>query len=168
MNILSQFSIIFSLKKIHLGFIFLLIAIPRMCLTQVIPELAPRMTEFPGGDYQLIAFLTDTTKFPKELQSSSIDHIMRIKVGFIIDDEGVVTEINLIESSMDIKLGEIALKVFEGMPKWVPGELNGQAVCCEGIIDLEFTIKWAFYSHENPKLISKKILLREPIVLQFY
>lgn len=168
MNTLSQFSIIFSPKKIHLGFIFLFIAIPRMCLTQVVAEPAPRMAEFPGGHNQLIAFFTDTTKFPQELQSSNIDHLMRIKVGFIIDEEGIVTEINIIESSMGIKLGKIALKVFEGMPKWIPGKINDQAVCCEGFIELEFQTKWSFYSHENPKLISKRILLRAPIALRFY
>lgn len=93
---------------------------------------------------------------------------MRIKVGFIIDEGGMVTEIKLIESSMDDKLGEIALKVFEGMPKWIPGKINGQAVCCKGVIDLEFATEWTFYSHKKPELAHKEILLRAPIALTFY
>ncbi|QJW91307.1 energy transducer TonB [Spirosoma taeanense] len=94
--------------------------LPEEVLTVV--EKAP---EFPGGMKALGAYLKQTIQYPAEARKAGF--IGRVFVGFIVEVDGRLTDIQLLKG-VGFGCDEEALRVVRAMPAWKPGSQSGRFV----------------------------------------
>ena len=77
------------------------------------------MPEFPGGEKELFKFLSKEVKYPIECMEKGI--IGRVVVEFTISKEGVISNIEIKESSGNALFDKESVRVIMAMPNWTPG-----------------------------------------------
>lgn len=85
-------------------------------------EVAPT---FPGGRAQLQAFLRSQLQYPPEAQAAGVSG--NVIVRFEVQPNGSLDQIE-ITKGIGYGCSEEALRVIKAMPRWVPGQRDGQAV----------------------------------------
>jgi protein TonB len=81
--------------------------------------------EFPGGERELLKFLSKNLKYPSMARDAGITGI--VYVSFIVWKNGSVTDI-AIKRGIGGGCDEEVIRVLKLMPKWKPGEQNGKKV----------------------------------------
>ena len=104
--------------------------LPGVDTVKVAPEdayfdVVEQMPEFPGGQTELMKYLQQSVKYPKEAQEKGLQG--RVIVSFIVDTDGSVEKPEVVRS-VDPQLDAEALRVVKMMPKWQPGKQNGKVV----------------------------------------
>lgn len=97
-----------------------------------------QMPEFPGGHVELMKFLQNTVKYPKEAQDKGIQG--KVLVQFVVKSDGTVTDAKVV-NSVDPLLDNEALRVVKAMPKWKPGMQSGKAVNVKYNIPVSFRLQ---------------------------
>lgn len=82
--------------------------------------------EFPGGPDALNAFLRKNLEYPMDCEALERDGI--VKVMFIVDEEGRITDIKVIGNELLPSAGRESSRVIGMMPNWTPGKIGGKAV----------------------------------------
>jgi TonB family protein len=82
-------------------------------------EICEIYPEYYGGREKMYEYLSG--------YFSNLNLSGRVIVGFIINSNGEVKDIKIIESS-NVKLNKIAIKAFKKMPRWQPGHQAGKMV----------------------------------------
>lgn len=98
-----------------------------------IPETFP---QFPGGHIALVEYLSKNIKFPKEKEKENVR--ARVVASFTVDKDGSITDAKIVRSQGEAFDNE-ALRVINGMPKWIPGRQNGKAVRVKYILPVTFS-----------------------------
>lgn len=98
-----------------------------------IPETFP---QFPGGHIALVEYLSKNIKFPKEKEKENVR--ARVVASFTVDKDGSITDAKIVRSQGEAFDNE-ALRVINGMPKWIPGTQNGKAVRVKYILPITFS-----------------------------
>lgn len=98
-----------------------------------IPETFP---QFPGGHIALVEYLSKNIKFPKEKEKENVR--ARVVASFTVDKDGSITDAKIVRSQGEAFDNE-ALRVINGMPKWIPGIQNGKAVRVKYILPITFS-----------------------------
>lgn len=98
-----------------------------------IPETFP---QFPGGHIALVEYLSKSIKFPKEKEKENVR--ARVVASFTVDKDGSITDAKIVKSQGEAFDNE-ALRVINGMPKWIPGTQNGKAVRVKYILPVTFS-----------------------------
>lgn len=98
-----------------------------------IPETSP---QFPGGHIALVEYLSKNIKFPKEKEKENVR--ARVVASFTVDKDGSITDAKIVRSQGEAFDNE-ALRVINGMPKWIPGRQNGKAVRVKYILPVTFS-----------------------------
>ena len=94
-----------------------------------------KMPEFPGGEKEVVKFLSKTMLFPEEAQKKG-DH-GKVIVQFVITKTGKVENAKVLKG-VSPKLDNEALRVIGLLPDWNPGELKGEKVNVYRIIPILF------------------------------
>ena len=81
--------------------------------------------QFPGGDAELMKFLQQNVKYPKEAQEQGKQG--RVIVQFVVEKDGSITDAKVLKP-VDPLLDAEALRIVNMMPKWTPGKQRGKAV----------------------------------------
>ena len=81
--------------------------------------------QFPGGDAELMKFLQQNVKYPKEAQEQGKQG--RVIVQFVVEKDGSITDAKVLKP-VDPLLDAEALRIVKLMPKWTPGKQRGKAV----------------------------------------
>lgn len=125
------------------------------------------LAEFPGGVYEMFAWMGRNVKYPKEAQDYDIQG--RILVEFVVEKDGSITNTKVIkgagkdkelvvvaykpkdESPEELKkegedkgriaLQEEALRVVKAMPKWKPGSHKGKPVRTKFTLPIVFRLE---------------------------
>lgn len=98
-----------------------------------IPETFP---QFPGGHIALVEYLSKSIKFPKEKEKENVR--ARVVASFTVDKDGSITDAKIVRSQGEAFDNE-ALRVINGMPKWIPGTQNGKAVSVKYTLPITFS-----------------------------
>ena len=105
------------------------------------------MPEFKGGNESLYRFLSDKLVYPKEARGvdnkgKKINDGMqgRVMVGFVIEADGSINNVEVQESSKHAILDEEALRVIKLMPKWEPGKSNGKPIRVQYVLPVVFKL----------------------------
>ncbi len=77
------------------------------------------MPSFPGGEAGMWNFIFSNLKYPADARAARADGLVRVQ--FIVETDGSLSEIELIEAPPHLSLGEEALRVVRMMPRWKPG-----------------------------------------------
>lgn len=98
-----------------------------------IPETFP---QFPGGHIALVEYLSKNIKFPKEKEKENVR--VRVVTTFTVEKDGSITHAKIVRSQGEAFDNE-ALRVINGMPKWIPGTQNGKAVSVKYTLPITFS-----------------------------
>lgn len=92
---------------------------------------------FPGGEKAMMEWLANNTKYPDVPKESGVTG--KVFVKFIIDKEGKVTDVELL-NNVDPYLDKEALRVVSEMPSWTPGKQRGETVKVSFQIPIKFIL----------------------------
>ncbi len=95
------------------------------------------MPQFPGGNAEMMKFLKENIRYPKEAHEKNIQG--RVIVRFIVNEDGQVSDAK-VARSVDPLLDAEALRVVNSMPKWTPGKQDGKAVKVKYHLPLSFQL----------------------------
>ncbi len=95
------------------------------------------MPEYPGGQEELIAYLSSGIIYPSKAKEDGIEGKVFIK--FKVSKTGAVKDAEVIEP-VDELLDAEALRVISEMPDWTPGEIDGKPVNVEYVIPINFKL----------------------------
>lgn len=99
-----------------------------------IPDIQP---SFPKGDEELKKYLKRKAKYPKLTKENNAKGVVVIEI--IVRKTGEVDFSDIVEG-VDILCNAEAVRIVEQMPKWIPGELNGEKVNCVHRISIPFGV----------------------------
>jgi len=94
-----------------------------------------KMPEYPGGEKEVVKFLSQTMRFPEEAQKKG-EH-GKVIVQFVISKTGKVENAKVLKG-VSPDLDNEALRVIGLLPAWIPGEQNGEKVSVYRIIPILF------------------------------
>lgn len=81
-------------------------------------------SEYPGGPTGWRNFLMNNMKYPVKAMKKNIQGTVIVQ--FIVDANGKVTDIELIEGP--VLLGEEGVRLIKASGKWIPATINGKPV----------------------------------------
>lgn len=77
---------------------------------------------FPGGDVALIQFINKNRRYPEAAYKAGIQG--RVLCSFIVNTNGTVSDISIFKG-VEESLNREAQRIFQLMPSWSPGKLDG-------------------------------------------
>ncbi len=98
-----------------------------------------RNPEFKGGVKALKVFLQKNLKYPKTNACVS----GKIYVQFVVEEDGRITDSEILKSYFPKEFDEEALRVIRLMPKWIPAQDNEgkKFIKSKFTIPIDFTLK---------------------------
>lgn len=101
-------------------------------------DVVEQMPEFPGGTTELMKYLSQNLKYPKEAEAANEQG--RVIVTFIVEPDGTPTSARVVQSVSPLLDAE-ALRVVQTMPKWTPGMQNGKTVRVKYTVPVSFKLQ---------------------------
>lgn len=95
---------------------------------------------FPGGDPAMMQYISDNLKYPVLARENGIQGT--VVITFVVDKDGSVTNTNILRD-IGGGCGKEALRVVQAMPKWTPGQANGQPVKVRYTLPVRFKLEGA-------------------------
>lgn len=95
------------------------------------------MPEFPGGEVEMMNFIAQNIKYPKQARAKGIEGT--VVVNFIIEKDGSIEDVSIFRSA-HVLLDAEALRVIYEMPKWRPGIQDGVAVRVSYNLPIRFVL----------------------------
>ena len=123
-------------------FTFALMALPLFALKATAQEtptdttvyrVVEKWPEYPEGINKLMKDIRTSTdnywkrKYPKGKPIVIEDGISRVIVSFVINENGQVTDLEVLRP-VDKDLDKEAIRIVKSMPRWIPGEHKGKKV----------------------------------------
>jgi TonB family protein len=96
------------------------------------------MPWFPGGENELIKFLSTNVVYPLKARRKNI--YGKVIIEFTVNKSGDVEDVQ-IKKSVHRLLDEEALRVVHKMPKWLPGFQDGEPVSVLYVLPISFKLK---------------------------
>jgi protein TonB len=96
------------------------------------------MPMFSGGQKALMEYLAANVRYPDTMEDTCAQG--RVVVSFVVERDGSITEPKVVKS-VHSALDEEALRVVNGMPKWIPGSQNGERVRTRYTIPITFKLQ---------------------------
>ena len=97
-----------------------------------------KMPAFQGGGLpEFQRWVAENMKYPQEAIAKKISG--RVLVQFVINEEGVVTEVKVLQSPHALLSSE-AIRVVSSSPRWEPGMQKGQKVSVRYVLPLIFNL----------------------------
>lgn len=93
--------------------------------------------KFPGGQKNLLSWLSNNINYPLEAYKAGIEGI--VVVQFVIKNDGSVGDVTVV-ISVDPLLDNEAVRVIKAMPKWIPGKQYGKPVNVRLTLPITFKI----------------------------
>jgi periplasmic protein TonB len=93
---------------------------------------------FPGGEKELQKFLAENIKYPALARENNIQG--NVALTFVVGKDGSVTDIAILKD-IGGGCGKEAVRVVNSMPKWIPGEANGNSVKVRFTLPVRFRLE---------------------------
>ena len=97
-----------------------------------------QMPQYPGGDKEMMAYLSRNIKYPVIAQEQGIQGTVVLR--FVVGKSGEVTDVTVMRS-LDPSCDKEAIRVVKSMPKWVPGKQNGNPVLVYYTLPVRFKLQ---------------------------
>ncbi len=94
--------------------------------------------EFPGGQTELLKYLSNEVRYPKLAQVNDIEGTAYVR--FVVDQYGNITKIEIAKSSGDDILDQEAISVVKSLPPWQPGFNDGIPVSVSYVLPIRFRL----------------------------
>jgi len=96
------------------------------------------MPSFPGGDAEMMRFVTGAIRYPVIAQENGIQG--RVICSFVVNLDGSVVDIEVVRG-VDPSLDREAIRVLGTMPRWSPGEQRGKPVRVRYTMPIHFRLQ---------------------------
>ena len=96
------------------------------------------MPEFPGGELELHKFIAENVRYPEDAKEQK--KAGKVFVGFVIDKEGFVRDVELRRGIDCESINNEALRVVKMLPQWKPGKQSGQNVPVSFVVPINFQL----------------------------
>ena len=100
-------------------------------------DVVEQMPSFPGGNAAMMNYLSQNIKYPVIAEENGIQG--RVIVQFVVGKDGHISDVR-VAKSVDPSLDKEAVRVVKGMPRWIPGKQNGQAVTVRYTLPVTFRL----------------------------
>jgi TonB family protein len=100
--------------------------------------IVEEMPEFPGGDEGLRNFIAENVRYPEDAKEQKMEG--KVFVGFVIDKEGNVRDVELRRGINCESINNEAMRVVKALPQWKPGKQSGQNVAVSYTIPINFKL----------------------------
>ena len=101
---------------------------------ELVYTVVERQPEFPGGKAALSQYLAINIRFPGSLMRKNYD-TGPVAAKFIVDKSGAVRDVRVTTKPLDKEMRKgmqefmtTIIAAIEKMPRWRPGQVNGQSV----------------------------------------
>lgn len=101
-------------------------------------ERLEKMPSFPGGVKALMDYLNKNIKYPAAAENKNIQG--RVIVQYVVQKDGSITDVKVVKSVHPLLDAE-AIRVTATMPKWIPGENNGNPVSVRYTMPITFRLQ---------------------------
>lgn len=100
--------------------------------------IVDEMPVFPGGDQELIKYISDNLDYPQEAMENGVQG--RVFVKIIVEPNGSISNAKIIRG-LGYGCDEEAIRVIESMPNWKPGMKDGEAVRVNMSVPVNFKLQ---------------------------
>ncbi len=115
--------------------------------------IVDKMPVYTYGDEALADFISHQMRYPKEARQQGIEG--RIICSFIVATDGSISNIEVIQG-INSQLDKEAVRVLSLMPRWIPGENNGEKVNVKCLLPIDFKIDETPIPPFNPQETGQK------------
>ena len=115
------------------------VAPPPVVLDEIL-EFTEVRPEFPGGEAALMNWLNSQIRYPPAAQEMGIHGTVMVQ--FVVERDGSISYIQVVRSP-DPSLARESERVVRLMPRWRPGEHNGQPVRARFTLPVTFRLEQA-------------------------
>jgi len=95
------------------------------------------MPQFPGGPEGLFRYLQRSIIYPYEAEREGIQG--RVICSFVVDSDGSIVNVKVVWP-VHYLLDYEAVRVISGMPRWIPGNVNGKSIRVKYTVPVTFRI----------------------------
>jgi TonB family protein len=111
---------------------------PRLSSDDHVFFIVEDMPEFPGGESSLRKYIANSIIYPEVAVRKGIQG--KVYVTFVVTKSGSIANAR-IARGVDPDLDREALRVVNGLPKWMPGKQRGQAVNVSYTVPINFSLE---------------------------
>jgi protein TonB len=97
-----------------------------------------KMPSFPGGEGELAKFLQENINYPAIARENNIQGTAALS--FVVGKDGTITNVQILKDPGG-GCGKEAIRVVQSMPKWQPGEANGNPVKVKFTLPVRFRLQ---------------------------
>ena len=106
--------------------------------SETIYKSVEQMPMFPGGEIELIKYLSQNIQYPPEAAKNNVQG--RVILQFVVDKTGQVGEVKVVRSVSE-ELDAEAVRVVKTLPKFEPGRQDGKPVAVWYTLPVSFNIR---------------------------
>lgn len=81
--------------------------------------------EFPGGDAKLVEYINKERQYPRQAYRRGVQG--RVTCSFVVNTNGAISHVCVVRG-VENTLDSEAVRIFEKMPSWHPGSIDGRCV----------------------------------------
>lgn len=100
-------------------------------------DITYRNPEFPGGDNELLNYISNNLKYPESAKENGISG--RVSLLLTINEKGEIADVKIIRGICP-ELDEEAVRLVKAMPKWEPGYENEKAKTSYLMLPINFKL----------------------------
>jgi len=97
-----------------------------------------KMPSFPGGDGELIRFISENLEYPAIARETNITGT--VALSFVVGKDGGISDVKILKE-IGGGCGKEAVRVLKMMPRWTPGESNGHPVKVRFTLPVKFRLQ---------------------------
>ena len=105
---------------------------------QEVFTIVEEMPSFPGGEQNLMEFISKNLQYPQEALEKGIQG--RVFLSIVVEPNGSISNVK-VERGIGSGCDEEAVRVIMKMPKWNPGKQRGKAVRVSYLIPVFFKLR---------------------------
>lgn len=87
----------------------------------------------------MMKYISDNIKYPTISRDTGSEGTSY--VGFVINTDGSIQDVDIVKSSGDPYLNGEAIRIVKSMPKWYPGKQGGKPVRVRYTLPIKFKLK---------------------------
>ena len=103
--------------------------------------MAEEMPEYPGGMEAMKQYISDNLVVPEKYKEMDAKAEYRVLIRFVVAEDGSITQVETVKPEPAKKdLNDEAVRVVKGMPKWIPGKVEGKPVKVKYVLPILFKL----------------------------
>jgi TonB family protein len=100
-------------------------------------DVAEIMPEFPGGTEALLSFIKGNLKYPQKAIDEQTEG--RVIIRFVVNSNGEISDPSILKG-INKNLDQAAIDVINKLPRWKPGQQDGQPVSVRFTLPIVFKL----------------------------